>query len=345
MKLKLFICLLLAAFKSTAQTILYYKNIIEAERCIIENKLDSSIYFYSLSQNYKPILFAKDLYNAAVVAIKLKKHQTANLHIKQLIKLGATTTVLAENNIYKEYFTNISQGAKLIKKSKSIKPTYDLDYRKKLQELLIRDQYYRLKRGGDRQYVDSIKIADAENIAKLLSMIKHKGFPSEDRVGIDPNSLSIPDVTTIFLHQGKGDLQQYDFSEILFEYVKKGELDNRLGYDLYARNKGLFQFDYMRFLLVEVIDKTKPAARRNNHIIIDSTDWGYLPYSSDEQVKINQSRKQFFLSDYNTHMKQILFNLKNTEFKFGSIYTGTSALYTERKGFEADRKKLITFNW
>lgn len=320
----------------------YYESISNAERCIIYNKLDSSFHYYEQSFKFKKLPFGKDLNNAALISLKLKKFKELNRNLVELVKLGVSVNVLRSNNLFNSYFIDYKEGKTALKKLELLKPQYDGYYRLQLQNILVKDQYYRKKRNLKNQYVDSIKKADAENISDLLNLIKSKGFPTEQRVGIDSNTFSIPYVDVIFLHQRSGENQQYNFGEMLLENVKNGNLDNRLGYDLYTSNNGLYAFDYMRFLLIKVIDSSKPAARKSNHIVLDSSKWGFMPYKPEQIEKINQIRKLFFLDEYQIHMRKILFNEQYQEYKFGSINSGTSMLYTEKVGFETDKNKLIT---
>lgn len=231
---------------------LYYTYTRAAEKCLLENKLDSSLHYYQMAAKQRASLFAKDLHNAAVVAIQQDKHKLVNDYLSSLIKLGAEVGVLSENSYFSSYFST-QHGKKWIEESKKIKPTYNVAYREQLKAMELKDQYYRKKRGGVNQYTDSIKIADTENVTELREFIKTKGFPTEETVGIDPKSYTIPFVTTIIIHQNNGPNQQYNFAPIIYEQVVKGKLHNSIGYDLWGGNNGgVYQLDFIRFVLIKV---------------------------------------------------------------------------------------------
>lgn len=319
----------------------YYKCINSAEKCLIEDKLDSTLYYYGKAAEYRPIMFAKDLHNAAVVAIQQGTPNLASQYLSSLIKLGAALEVLRENSFFNTYF-GTEHGKKWIEESHRIKPTYNVAYREQLKAMELKDQYYRKKRGGSNQYADSIRLADTENVAELRELIKTKGFPTEETVGIDPKSYTIPFVTTIIIHQNNGPNQQYNFAPILYQQVVDGKLHNSLGYDLWAGNNGgAYQLDFMRFVLIKVIDSTKPP-RRTNYIALDSTDYGFAPFGDEAVTKINSGRRLFYLDDYDLYTKKILFNRRFSQYLLTSIYSGTSIFYTDRAGFEKDRGKLIS---
>jgi hypothetical protein len=318
----------------------YHSSVLNAERCLISNKLDSSLYYYNLSFNKLKNPFSRDLYNASVVAVKTGKNKLANKFLTRIIELGAEVNILSENKVLEKYFKN--DGKIFYQNAHNIRPTYNTKFRTEIKQMFERDQYYRLKRNGNKAYIDSIKVADAQNIKSLLNFINKNGFPTESLIGIDSKAYEVAYISVILFHQGNGAEQQYNFSDIIIDNVKKGTLDNRLGNDLFNRNSGFYSFDYMRFELVKVIDSTKPATRRNNYVLIDSSKWGFMPYSEKEIQKIDQSRKAFFLDDYKTHLQKILFNRDKQEYLLGSIYSGTSLIYTDKNAFDADKAKLIT---
>ncbi|TAE07978.1 MAG: hypothetical protein EAY72_13715, partial [Bacteroidetes bacterium] len=70
-------------------------------------------------------MFAKDLHNAAVVAIQQGTPNLASQYLSSLIKLGAALEVLRENSFFNTYF-GTEHGKKWIEESHRIKPTYNV---------------------------------------------------------------------------------------------------------------------------------------------------------------------------------------------------------------------------
>jgi hypothetical protein len=309
----------------------YYSFIYKAEDCILSNQYDSASFYYSKAMKYKKP-FGKDTYNFLVASIKSRQLDIADKCIRELIRLGATINSLSKNKTIQGYIDSVSMRDK--QKLASIKITYNKVYRSELKKLQDRDQQVRKDVTAYTTNKDITKKVDKENTDRLLELIKKYGFPSEQKIGIDEQSYEIPYFPLLMIHQRKGEFQQYDFSEILTNAYKKGQLHNKLAYHLVSENKSnnISDFTILRYQLVKLRDTTKPS-RPSNQIIIDSTDWFIVDYTEAELEKLNKTLLDFNLEPFIKKLKKSIYSMTNSDFLLGSITTGTSFRITDEKEF------------
>lgn len=315
----------------------YYTNVYNAENCIIQEKYDSSLFYYNQAFKTK-YWFAKDIYNQLVASIKTGQIKIADKAIVKLLSLGANMTELSTNKTIKSFLDNCPPQKKIL--FQTTKQSYNVQYRQQLKELEDADQ--KIRKQELEAYTakkEETKKIDKENIRKLLVLIEKYGFPSESKVGINAKSYEIPYLGTLMVHQATGEFQTHNFSEILEGAFKQGQLNNKLANQWYSlQNSQLLSFPIMRYGLIKIIDTTKPA-RLNNRILVDTTNWFQLELQEDEIKKVNINRSKFLLEPYNKFVLKEVFAKSNDEFLIGEGMNVLTVHISDENEFKKFKKK------
>lgn len=179
------LCLFLLTFHIIAQEsqtpyYQYYKLVNNAELYIINEDYSSSVNEYLQAFQIKGIdPFAKDYYNASLCAIQENKMNLAFDWCKKLVDNGLDKKIIENNPSFLPLVGS--------KKWKNLISTEPSSFRKSLidtlNNLYIRDQYYRIKPGSYKIYADSIKMVDKQNDRILRDIIGRYGYPSEKLLG------------------------------------------------------------------------------------------------------------------------------------------------------------------
>jgi hypothetical protein len=312
----------------------YYYYIDRAEKFIIENNLDSSSIYFSLALKEKEFPFSRHVYNASIVDAKLKKYKNVLNDLTYLIKLGYSYNKIRSDTVFQDFFGN-EYGRKLSQIYRKVKPIYNFQYRKEIEILVRDDQYFRKKEGSYSLYGDTIRKIDKRNIDKLLALIKTLGFPSEARVGIDSNSVANPLYFPIVIHQSNGSQQQFNFSDILKNNIKNGNIENKAGEFMINRSDGNNFFQLTRVQYVRNINSLDTA---NN--IIESSSWGYYPLSNERSAPINRQRKELYLDSYEDNLSKLLFNLKFVEYKLSAFGAKSTLNYAKYEDYISETAGL-----
>jgi hypothetical protein len=292
----------------------YYDNIYKADDFIVAGRLDSAELSLRAAFAHKPKPFARHLYIYAIVNSKLGNFQKVSSAFKSLLELGMPFDKIVEANLFSGYLQS-AEGKKMAKSYKKIKPSYDHAYRERIKLMLVRDQLFRTKAGSYSTYGDTIKKIDRENIDELMMLIRTKGFPTEQRVGIDEKLNFAPLFALLIIHQSSGPMQQYDFSELIREQVKNGNIENREGYFLFNRVSGGMSMSLVNVKYVKLIDTTGSRANPTNQVLIKTSDWGYFPLKSIDENRENLRRAEFFIEPYDKSIRKARFALKNPDFE------------------------------
>jgi len=303
----------------------YYDNTHKAENYIFNNRLDSAHLYFRNAFSYVAKPFARHLYISTIVNLKLRQFKNVSASLVSLLELGMPFEKIKVSEIFSEYLQS-KEGKRLVERHKKIKHTYDKAYRLRIMQMVEKDQFFRTKPEAYTKYGNSIKKIDRENIDTLLMLIHTKGFPTEQKIGIDENLTFAPLFSLLFIHQSSGPLQQYDFSELLRQNVRNGSIENKDGYYLFNRVSGGMFMSIVNVQYVKIIDSTRSRANPNNHIVLQTSDWGYFPLAPKEKEKEDLKREDFFLQDYDDSLKKALFGLKNTDFELIENMSSKSTL-------------------
>jgi len=291
----------------------YYENTHKAENYILNNRLDSAHIYFRNAFSYVAKPFARHLYISSIVNLKLRKFKEVSASLVSLLELGMPFEKIKVSEIFSEYLQS-KEGKILVRRHKKIKHTYDPAYRLRIRQMVEKDQFFRTKSGSYTKYGDSIKKVDRENIDTLLMLIHTKGFPTEQKIGIDENLTFAPLFALLFIHQSSGPLQQYDFSELLRQNVRNGNIENKDGYYLFNRISGGMFMNIVNVQYVKIIDSTRSRTNPNNLIVLKTSDWGYFPLTSKQKEKEDLQRADFFLESFDKGLKKALFALKVKDF-------------------------------
>jgi hypothetical protein len=321
----------------------YYKEVHKAEAYLIRNQLDSSFNCYKLAFELNNHPFTTHIYNAAVVADKLAKFSDENELLKMLRKYGIPVDELIQAPAFNNFFAQISP--RKLKMLINVQPTYNPAYRKEIDSLYNQDQSFRLMANNYRLYIDTIKAIDRTNVKRLLELIEKKGFPSEEKIGIlHLTEIRMPKYSTLFLHQGMGEMQQHDFSGLLRASILSGEIENKLGYSLYSRVLGTSDMDnIVKATFVKRKDSTNAAMLPENVITLDSTKIGHFPYKPGVIEGKNVIRREFHLDTYEDNIIKAVYNRTHPEYYLTSLGAISVFAYENKKSFENIKKQLIYY--
>ncbi len=253
--------------------------------------------------------------------------------------MGASIDTLKKGQVYAEFLSSTA-GKRLLTQYPTWKPVYNKTYRKKIEELVEADQYFRKKPSAYTVYGDTIKAIDRKNIADFLSLTKKYGFPSESKIGIDPDDFTNPLYSLIILHQSNGPLQQFDFYPLLSEQILKGNIENKAGLFMMNRVSGGYVFDVVRVQHIKVIDSTRSKSNPNNYTVLQTSKWGYYPLNEKEEKVINAKRKEFYLDSYEEGMTKTLYSLEQSLYLLSAYGSYSTLTYPKYADYQADKLNL-----
>jgi len=299
----------------------YYAYVNNAESLVLRSDFKNAVMTYNKAFKYKKDAFLKDIYNQAVCYAILNKKSKCIKNLKILLNYGYPIDSLLLNGKLKKVATNYNFNEKIL---------YDISYKKIMDSLFKRDQFFRKI---DRlKYKDSIRITDSTNVIKLLELIKQKGFPTERKTGVyqefDYSPLSL-----IIVHNH---INGYNFSNIIMNAINSGELDNRIGAELLnlslANGKDLYgsmSGGLIKFALCKGKD------------IIKETPFGIVKIKPELIEEKNKNRLLIGLDDIETNQTKILYNEKNKYFLFTKYRDKKRWCIENEDDYNKSKEKLI----
>jgi hypothetical protein len=289
----------------------YYSFINQAEKKIIANDLKkaSDLYDSAFFHFKKP--FSVDLYNDFIVNLELKNNEKLNELYNSLNCLKFNFETLTANNNFVSF---VKQNLKLT----ACKNEMNLDLIKKLNSLHEKDQYFRKRSNGNyKVYKDSINKYDKLNALSLKQIIIDNGFPTEYEIGVDkrPEHFGFLQYYYIIWHQlfnnGIGQ-QTVNFEDYLLDAICNGKLRPDVGYKLINLNSPGASDNNIRIW----------AIQKNNL----PEDCCYLPKvylkqgrTKEQEIYVdtqNKLRAKIGLCSVEDEVQKLIFNLKNTKYKF-----------------------------
>lgn len=159
----------------------YHKKINKAEELFfMQNKVDSSLYYYDKAFKEYNFIFVKDLVNAAQIAIFNKK--PFEEYLEKGFSFGLKFSHLYNYPLFNDYINSISKSSKkklkiyLKQRAKYLKKI-DFEYLDTIYKIAIKDQ---LEKKSKTYFNIEIKKA-TDN---LFEIIQKKGFPGEKIIGL-----------------------------------------------------------------------------------------------------------------------------------------------------------------
>ncbi len=171
--------------------IIYHTKVINIEKLILANKLDSSLLdFKTLFKVFPP--FAKDCYTAMQVAALLKKKEDFNEFARLGISRGLSIRKINASILCKKFIDGNNTFYELYDKERKLFfEKINFLYRIKIASLLAVDDLYKFSEEGTYKPSDNWgnihEMVCADNGQKLIELVKIYGFPGEQNVGVqDP---------------------------------------------------------------------------------------------------------------------------------------------------------------
>lgn len=300
----LFILISLQVF---AQKINYVKNYYpythKAELALIDSNYKESLQYYQKAFHNVKGGFAKDYYNATVLAFLLKKEDIAFQYCDTLLAKGMGQSSIDGilRNVTDWDDWEKWQGKLKARKKVKVKK-FNLVYRKELEEIFKLDQDVR-KKGGIEVYQTDVK-----NAQRIKALIEQYGFPSEEVIGFEKVSdFFVPQypyriVLLHYMRLCKDDKKLYSFVKMLKKAIKDGELHIHLGSSLLDKELG--ENHYFNLILFN----------------IDNKDWYVPDFSEKDKKALNKRRAKLGLESIEAYQKKAIFrNSKNRFFDFSSL--------------------------
>jgi len=298
---------------------LYYQNLNKAELAIVDSNYVNALKYYDTAFCFKKNPFGRDLYNATLTSIMIKSYPRALAYLEKLFSLGFNLKTLDTINICKDFLAS-SFGKVARKKHKELNVTYNRKYRSEIKKMLHNDQFFRVKENGYERFGDTIRMIDRQNVEHLLKLITKYGFPSEDKIGIDPENIMQPLFYVLVFHQNSGArYQTFNYSAILKTAILKGELRNNVGADLMQGADGVRDYDAFGLVMAKFdtsVSEINDAGLSIKKVTSFQTNWGYFKIDDTEQIKINQKRQLIFLEPLEQNLKKMAYSLKTNVFLF-----------------------------
>jgi len=309
--MKYFVCLfavLIFKFRALGQvdyTVFYYPFINRAELSIIDGNYQKALLSYDTAFVNVSKPFARDYVNALVCAIKTGDKKKGFRFCDSLIAKGVSEKFFLEYGSLRPLWES-PEWENFIKEYQSKSKKFSINKDTVLKNIILklneRDQEFRSKPGSYRAYRDTINKIDSENVAIIRNIIRLKGFPNENMVGIvDPTTIFVPGYI-VFHHycqslsikkEGK-----YNFKDDFIKAVKEGKLDpHRFAFFLSLQNE--------RSLLLGGwgVSKCKVGTRESK-LLGDK-------YSPEKKKLINETRPLYGLESLEDYYKKVVFTLKN----------------------------------
>ena len=208
----------------------YYPQIYKAENAIVENNLPNALTLYRSTFKSVNRVFAIDVVNATVCAIKLDSQAIAFEFLHKLILKGISEEFLSEFKGFEE-LRDKKQWSELLAKYDSIQLTvqYNDKLNDQLDSLSAIDQKFRIAQGSYSKYGDTIAKIDKSNVLFFRQVISIFGYPNEHIFGTKYPSIGFPG--SIVLHHYCQSMSldssgsMFNFETDFINAIKNGELD------------------------------------------------------------------------------------------------------------------------
>ncbi|MGB5988606.1 MAG: hypothetical protein WBG43_02545 [Marinifilaceae bacterium] len=187
-----FICLILTVMSLFAQKTEYYKLLRQAEQKIIDQQLDSTLYYYDKAFTKYDYPFARDLYAATCISLHTDNTATLYKYVELLLKKGISLDDL-------DFIVKHKPNDKRLQKFKEEYPRYKKEYlsslnltlRKKFRDLNKQEKIDLLviEESVKKKYRRSAEFAHCLPLVKrFIELVKEYGYPSEKLLGLGSSS-------------------------------------------------------------------------------------------------------------------------------------------------------------
>lgn len=318
----------------------YYETINQAELLIVGKKYNLALDQYKNVKKKYNYIYAKDKLNMALCFLEVGRLKRAKNIFFQLLKLGAQPEWLLKRPLIAQKLSNDKIWRKKVRPdiriSESLKDS--------LRRVFDLDQNIRLVKNAYAEHLSEVRSADSINFIILKKVIDdYGGLPDERLIGIDHESLiEFPYYIHIF-HQTPG-FKQFEYSSMLLDEIKKGNINPFVGANLFTHSSGLPAY-------FGPLGLTKIKYGQNNVVIPgqdtalddglkNSNIWLSPIYPDSLLTRLDSLRNSFFIDPIKDFERKALFQLTDDNFIFYSKYYLRTVFNFRTK---EDAEKIIKF--
>lgn len=202
----------------------YYLKVYEADSLfIVGNYKQSYNVLDSLFTQYEPLNMSVYSEYETYIANMVQLNSTQKIRDKiekTFSKYGSQIQYFRQDSLLnKALVLSKFSDDEIEKFSKIYQNSLDLELRAEVEEILEKDQRYRV---GVHKNFDSLGPVDIVNTKKVKFIFENKGYPGRNKIGDRSFNGSDVDLTKFFLHTDWGILTEY-FLPLILKYVKSGE--------------------------------------------------------------------------------------------------------------------------
>lgn len=268
-----------SAYSQTDYTVSYYPLVYRAESSIVDNQLAEALENYKAAFRAVDRIFAIDLVNATVCAIKLDSLALAFDLLQRLIQKGISIEYLKEFDGFEE-IRGSQEWLGLLAKYDALRSSVHFNNRLfvELDSLSEADQKFRLASGSYSKYGDTIAKIDQSNIIFLRELIRTYGFPNEHIIGAEFPDISFPGEIVLHHHCQSMSIDElgtkFNFESEFYYAIQNGELDpHRMAQLIGMQGKYAPQIGQNTIIYLSLNgSKSQPFREKLNHEIISKID-------------------------------------------------------------------------
>lgn len=270
----------------------YYTLVTIAEGALIHDDIPKALEIYEqLFEEYEKV-FAKDLYNASICAVRLEKNEFAVHLLKKLLSKGYEFNRLKYRRglrMPKMYWDTLKVYAE------NIQFTTNDFYVDTINRLIEIDQTVRKIPNAYSVYVDSMRTVDYRVGTAFKNLIDTYGFPSEHLLG--SSEVHHYTLGNIILHHAS-QRHRMDFIPMYDNAIKHGELD---------------PYEYMY-----LVDLAHAPSTQFGTVAVHQlgTHWYKLKHTQAKLDSINIRRAQLGVEPLEQFIKKVLFQKSATSSPF-----------------------------
>lgn len=318
---------------SLSQDYIYHLCTSKAEELIVKDSLDKANEYYNKAFSLNQFPFEKDLRNALIINLKTNNFESSSFLIEKLIIKGYDIKSFNEipyiNKINKDekYLNTINKYDSLmnirIKLLDSIYLNELINIRGRDQRLTLN---YRNKTNLTEIEEKELRIQDSLNYFNFVSLVKEKGWPSEEMIGYQWQKQTI--YRTLLFHSF--DYPFYD-SSIIYNAYKENKIPSYI-LTYYEENR-IDRLSHRKFNKMNLFEYNYQPSIFYHYISSKETKHQALEISCEKLKNlINYNRTKFGLSTLENYLKIINFSNKNKYFKFyPGFFNPNSSDFNETK--------------
>jgi len=179
-----FLSFLIAQNQDTRKVEMYISLVDSAEISITTGQFENALRLYQLSFKLNCYIHTADLYNAAVLSVKLEKHAVALPLIDSLVLRGFSGNYFLLKSTFKNfrsspYWTKFMDS--YLEYREKYFNTIDFETRHLIESMFLKDQF--IHGNFDKLEPNARQVLSSENMPKLSQIIRLTGYPLDSKIG------------------------------------------------------------------------------------------------------------------------------------------------------------------